>query len=79
MRARVRGKIVSASYGIVRPDVAATYDTGAAALKSGFAMDVTVPVGSSTLMLQARSKGGAWEQFFTTRVRATIALESRQR
>jgi len=68
VRARLRAKVFGASYGILRPDVAAAYDTGAAALKTGFSMDVAVPFGSSTLILEARSPGGQWEQFFTTAV-----------
>lgn len=72
LRARVRGKTYNASYGIVRPDVAATLDSGAAALRSGFAMDVVVPWGPSTLVLEARGAGGAWEQFFCTRVRGSL-------
>ena len=59
MRARIRGKIYRASYGIIRPDVAATFGTGAAALRSGFSMDVVVPWGSSTLALEARSESGS--------------------
>ena len=72
MRARIRGKTFRANYGIIRPDVAATFGTGAAALRSGFSMDVVVPWGSSTLVLEARSKGGAWEQFFSTPVRSPL-------
>ena len=72
VRARLRAKVFGASYGILRPDVAAAYDTGAAALKTGFSMDVAVPFASSTLILEARSLAGQWEQFFTTAVRGPL-------
>ena len=72
LRARIGRKTFRANYGIVRPDVAATYDSGPAALRSGFSLDVVVPRGSSTLVLEARSKLGGWESFFTTPVRAPL-------
>ena len=69
LRARIDGKVFRANYGILRPDVAATYDTGLPALRSGFSLDVDIPRGSSTLVLEARSDGGVWEPFFATTVR----------
>ncbi|MBA2270124.1 MAG: glycosyltransferase, partial [Chthoniobacterales bacterium] len=61
-----------ANYGILRPDVAATFDTGPAALRSGFSLDVVVPWGAGTLVLEARSKSGAWEEFFSTPLRGPL-------
>lgn len=72
LRARIGSTVFRANYGILRPDIAATFDSGMAALKSGFSIDVTVPWGSSTLAIEARSSGGAWEEVFTTRVRGPL-------
>ena len=72
LRARIGRKTFRANYGIVRPDVAATYDSGPAALRSGFSCDVVVPRGAATLVLEARSKAGDWEPLFSTAVRAPL-------
>lgn len=72
LRARIRGRTYKASYGILRPDVAAILESGAGALRSGFALDVAVPWGFATLILEARSGRGPWEQFFCARVRGSL-------
>lgn len=72
LRARIGSEVFRANYGIIRPDVAAAFDTGSAALRSGFSLDAVVPRGSSTLVLEARSKGGVWEQFFSVPVRGPL-------
>jgi O-antigen biosynthesis protein len=74
IRGRIGSKSFRANYGIVRPDVAATYGSGPAALRSGFSMDVIVPRGTSTLVLECRSKGGDVEPFFSTAIRGPLLL-----
>ncbi|HSH39977.1 MAG TPA: glycosyltransferase family 2 protein, partial [Chthoniobacterales bacterium] len=43
-----------------------------AALRSGFSLDVVVPWGRAMLVFEARSRDGAWEEVFTTRVRGPL-------
>ena len=74
LRAHIGSKIFRANYGIVRPDVAATYGSTPAALRSGFSIDVVLPRGTSTLVLECRSKAGDVEPFFSTSVRAPLLL-----
>ncbi len=78
LRARVGRKVFRANYGILRPDVAATFNTGTAALKSGFSLDAEVPWGSSRFVLEARSDGGSWEQVFTAPVRGPLLWNRRR-
>lgn len=78
LRARVRGKTFPAHYGILRPDVAATFETGAAALRSGFFIDVVVPWARSKLVLEARSRGGNWEPFFERALRGPLLFSRRR-
>ena len=72
LRARIRGKSFPAAYGILRPDVAATFDTGPAALRSGFSMDVVVPWGAATLVLEAQTQASVWEEFFRAQVHGPL-------
>ena len=68
IRARIGArKMFPAHYGAMRPDVAIAAGSNAA-LRSGFALDVVVPSGRSTLVLEARNTAGEWEQVFTTRI-----------
>ncbi|MFL6527216.1 MAG: glycosyltransferase [Chthoniobacterales bacterium] len=73
VRARVGSKTFRAYYGIPRPDVAAAYDRRAGSLRNGFAIDVVVPWGRRTVVLEARSHAGEWEPFFEERVRGPLA------
>jgi glycosyltransferase involved in cell wall biosynthesis len=77
IRARLRQKIFPAKYGVVRPDVAATFENQSGALRSGLFLDVLVPPGLSTLELQARRDGEEWETFFKQRVQGPLFFESR--
>ncbi|MFN2509158.1 MAG: glycosyltransferase family 2 protein, partial [Chthoniobacterales bacterium] len=72
MRARIRGKVFRANYGILRPDVAVHFGSDSPALRSGFSMDVIVPWSWSTLVCEARSSGGPWEPFFRQRLRGPL-------
>ena len=78
LRARIGRKIFRANYGILRPDVAATFDIGPAGLRSGFSLDVVVPWGASVLVLEARGCDGAWEEFFRTHVRSSFLWSGRR-
>jgi O-antigen biosynthesis protein len=73
MRARIRGRAYRANYGIMRPDVAATLGDRAG-LRSGFSLDVVVPPGPATLVLEARSGEGAWEPILRHRVRGPLVF-----
>lgn len=72
LRARSGREMFRANYGIVRPDVAATFDAHPAALRSGFSVDVTLPWRPSTLVFEARGRTGRWEEFFTHRARGSL-------
>ncbi|HMJ06118.1 MAG TPA: glycosyltransferase family 2 protein [Chthoniobacterales bacterium] len=78
LRARVRGKEFRANYGIIRPDVAATFEAGLTALRSGFSIDLVLPWGRSHLVLEGRSKDGPWEEFFATSVRGAFRQPRRR-
>ncbi|MFL6537450.1 MAG: glycosyltransferase [Chthoniobacterales bacterium] len=72
VRARVGRKTFRAYYGIPRPDVAAAYDRRAGSLRNGFAIEVVVPWGRRTVVLEAQSHDGEWEPFFEARVRGPL-------
>jgi glycosyltransferase involved in cell wall biosynthesis len=69
VRARVRGKIFQATYGITRPDIALTFEQHPGALRSGFSLDVILPRIPASLVLEAGDAQGHWEPFFEQRVR----------
>ncbi len=75
IRARIRGQILPARFGSVRPDVAIAFGQRAGALRSGFSLDAVVPRGSANVILEARSADGPWEIFFEQTVRGPIFRE----
>ncbi|HEV3410191.1 MAG TPA: glycosyltransferase, partial [Chthoniobacterales bacterium] len=72
LRGKVRGKTFPANYGILRPDVAASYDCGMAALRSGFSLDAKLPPGPATFVLEARGRSGTWTEVLTRPVRGAL-------
>jgi glycosyltransferase involved in cell wall biosynthesis len=79
VRARVRREVFPAYYGIPRPDVSMAYERRPGSLRNGFSVDVIVPWGWSTLVLEARARGSEWEPFFTQRVRGPHGLHREDR
>jgi glycosyltransferase involved in cell wall biosynthesis len=73
VRARIGRTTFRAYYGIPRPDVAAAYERRAGSLRTGFEVDVVVPWGRHTIVLEALSQDGEWEPFFEQRVRGRFA------
>lgn len=69
LRARLRGRTFPATFGIVRPDVAATFDGSIVALRSGFSVELDVPRGRANLILEARTEKGGWYRFLVRRIR----------
>ena len=69
IRARIRRKLFHATYGITRPDIAIAHEQHPGALRSGFSLDVILPRGPATLLLEASDARGRWEPFFEQRVR----------
>lgn len=72
VRARVRNKIFQARFGTVRPDIALLFDNRPGALRSGFSLDAIIPRGRSQFIIEARSREGPWETFFTHPIRGPI-------
>lgn len=77
LRVRVGKKFFPATNGILRPDIALAFEGRAAGLRSGFAADLTLPAGRSTVTLEARSEHGAWEPFFERVVRVPFLRRRR--
>jgi GT2 family glycosyltransferase len=73
IRARIRGRMHRANYGLMRPDVVATLGNETA-LRSGFSLDVVVPPGPATLVVEARSAEGSWEPILRHRVRGPLVF-----
>jgi len=66
VRVRIGRKTRFAQYGLARNDFAEAFPEHPAAVRSGFAVEVKVPPGSSTLRLEAIEHGSQWETFFQT-------------
>ncbi|HEX8899376.1 MAG TPA: hypothetical protein VF751_11820, partial [Chthoniobacterales bacterium] len=64
VRAKVGRKGKIGRYGIERPDIAAMFDGDASARRSGFAIELPVPAGSSKVTLEAITLGGQWQPFY---------------
>jgi len=64
VRAKIGRKSRLACYGLERPDVARNFRHWLGARHSGFDIEIDVPLGSSTLRLEAVAQGGDWQPFF---------------
>ena len=65
VRAKIGKKGRLGRYGLEREDVAAHFERTNLSRFSGFTVEVPVPVGSSTVQLEAIVQGGDWEPFVT--------------
>lgn len=72
LRARIGKQVFPMKYGLVRPDVAAAFESHPTALQSGFAGDLLLPRIGARLVLEAQNGAGEWEQFFTRWVRGPL-------
>ncbi len=72
LRARLRGRVFQARFGLVRPDIAVLFRNIPGSLGSGFTIDVFVPPGRGELILEARGDDGPWETFFVHPVRGPL-------
>lgn len=72
LRARIGRQIFPARYGIVRPDVAARLQGMAGSARSGFYVDVIVPMGNPKLVLEAQSEKGEWAPFYSRRIKGPL-------
>lgn len=71
VRARIGEKIFAATYGILRPDVAAAFNNQDGSLGSGFEVRPVLPRGYATLVMEARRDTTTWEIFYCRRVRGS--------
>ncbi len=72
VRARVGNNIFPARFGKLRPDIGLRFDNRPGALRSGFSLNVTIPLGRSQLIMEARSGEGPWQRFFLYPLRGPI-------
>ena len=72
IRARLGNCAWPAIYGVLRPEVQAAFPDIPSTLRSGFLVDLRVPLGSDDLVLEARSGDAEWEPFFARRLRRPL-------
>lgn len=81
VRIRVDGKVIEATYGLARADVASGHPRNSHALHSGFIADYTLPPErTQTVVFEALTADGKWRCFAapTARVTADIPLHERR-
>jgi GT2 family glycosyltransferase len=64
IRAKIGRKAKLAHYGLERRDVDGSFEEYPAARQSGFTVELPVPVGHSTVRLEAIEHGSDWQPFF---------------
>jgi len=64
VRAKLGRKMYRGRYGLERADVVDTIGHGPISLNSGFTIECTVPMGASTIVIEAIVQGGDWQPFF---------------
>jgi glycosyltransferase involved in cell wall biosynthesis len=79
LRARIGKRTFRVNYGILRPDIAVTFEGQPHALQSGFAGDIKVPPGRHTFALEGRGARLSWEPIFTQRIRGPFLWQERDK
>ncbi len=64
VRAKIGKKSRIGRYGFERRDIERSFDGDERVRRSGFAVEIAVPRGTSTVRLEAITNGGGWEPFF---------------